>query len=85
MTACARSEPFATGITHSEEGFVVDAEIVARNLGLSPDNFWREMKRGAIRSKAERGEGEDAGHMRLTFRYRGRSWSVTLDGVAPTT
>jgi hypothetical protein len=67
------------GITHSEDGFVVDAELVAGKLGLSPDTFWQEMKRGIVYSVVERGEGEDAGRVRLTVRYRARSWSITLD------
>ena len=45
----------------------------------SPDAFWREMKRGIVYGVVERGEGEDAGRTRLTFRYRARSWSVTLE------
>lgn len=70
------------GITHSEDGFVVDAELVAGKLGLSPDTFWQEMKRGIVYSVVERGEGEDAGRVRLTVRYRARSWSITLEEMA---
>jgi hypothetical protein len=35
-------------IMHSEDGFIVEAELVAGKLGLSPDAFWREMKRGIV-------------------------------------
>jgi hypothetical protein len=70
------------GITHSEDGLVVDAELVAGKLGLSPDTFWQEMKRGIVYSVVERGEGEDAGRVRLTVRYRARSWSITLEEMA---
>ena len=66
-----------SAITYSEAGFTVDAELVAGKLGLSPEAFWREMRRGVV----ERGEGDDAGHTRLTFRYRARSWSVTLEDL----
>jgi hypothetical protein len=66
-------------IRHLEDGFVVDAMLVARKLGLSADAFWREMKRGIVYGVVERGEGADVGRIRLTFRYRARSWSVTLD------
>jgi Family of unknown function (DUF6522) len=66
-------------ITQSEDGFVVEAELIAEGLGLSPDAFWREMRRGIVYGVVERGEGEDAGRTRLTFRYRVRSWSVTLE------
>ncbi len=71
-----------TAITHSDDGFVVDAELVAGKLGLAPDAFWREMQRGIVYGVVERGEGDDAGRVRLTFRYRARSWSVTLEDVA---
>ena len=68
----------ADGVTLSVDGFTVEAEMVARELGLSPDAFWQEIKRGIVYGVVERGEGEDAGRVRLTFRYRARSWSVTL-------
>jgi hypothetical protein len=66
-------------ITLSEGGVVVNAELVSGKLGLTPDAFWREMKRGIVYGVMERGEGDDAGRLRLTFRYRARSWSVTLE------
>jgi len=69
-------------ITHSEDGFVIDAKLVAGKLGLSPDAFWQEMKRGVVYSVVERGEGEDTGRVRLTVRYRARSWSITLEDMA---
>ena len=65
-----------------EDGFVVDAKLVAGKLGLSPDVFWREMKRGIVYGVIERGEGDDVGRTRLTFRYRARSWSMTLEDMA---
>lgn len=72
-----------TAITRSDDGFVVDAALVAGKLGLAPDAFWREMQRGIVYGVVERGEGDDAGRVRLTFRYRARSWSVTLEDLAP--
>ena len=71
----------ASAVTLSTDGFVVDAAIVAGELGLSPDAFWREIKRGIVYGVVERGEGEDAERVRLTFRYRARSWSVTLEDM----
>jgi hypothetical protein len=68
-------------IKHVEDGFVIDAKLVADKLGLSPDAFWREMKRGIVYGVVERGKGDDAGRMRLTFRYRARSWSMTLEDM----
>lgn len=60
---------------------VGDAPLVAEKLGLSTETFWRELKRGAIYGVAERGAGEDAGRLRLTFRYGLRSWTAILDGM----
>jgi hypothetical protein len=78
---CFMDQHRGNAITQSEDGFVVEAELVARALGLSPDAFWREMKRGIVYGVVERGEGDDAGRTRLTFRYRARSWSVTLQDL----
>jgi predicted ArsR family transcriptional regulator len=69
----------STAITYSEDGFVVEAELVAEKLGLSPHTFWQEMNRGSVYGVVERGEGDDAGRTRLTFRYRARSWSITTE------
>jgi hypothetical protein len=65
----------------SEEDFAIEADLVAERLGLSTESFWREMGRGILYGVIERGEGEDAGRMRLTFRYRTRSWTVTLGAM----
>jgi hypothetical protein len=73
----------SAAIGHSEDGFTVDAKFVAAKLGLSPEIFWREVKRGIVYGVVERGEGEDAGRVRLTFRYRARSCSITLEDTVP--
>jgi len=75
-------QDLSTAIAYTEDGFVAEAELVAKKLGLSPDTFWRGMKQGAISGVVERGEGDDAGRTRLTFRYRSKSWSVVLENVA---
>ena len=54
-------------MTHSDDGFVVDAALVAGKLGLAPDAFWREMQARIVYGVVERGEGDDAGRVRLTF------------------
>jgi Family of unknown function (DUF6522) len=48
-------------------------------LGLSVDRLRAEMRRGVVYGVAERGVGEDAGRLRLTFRYRARSWTVAVE------
>lgn len=59
-----------------EDDVLVDAEAAADGLGLPIDVFWEEVKRGLVYSVVERGEGADAGLMRLTLRYRSKSWSI---------
>ncbi|HEY3912042.1 MAG TPA: DUF6522 family protein [Stellaceae bacterium] len=71
------------GIIASADGFVVEVERVARELGLSPEAFWHELKRGIVYSVVERGEGDDRGRTRLSFRYRARCWSIILEEDAP--
>jgi hypothetical protein len=68
----------SAAVSRAEDGFTVDAKLVAGKLGLSPEAFWREVQRGIVYGVVERGEGEHAGSMRLTFRYRAKSWSITL-------
>jgi signal transduction histidine kinase len=55
--------------THGDE-VTVEASYLAARLGLSVDRLRAEMRRGIIYSVVERGMGEDAGRLRLTFRYR---------------
>lgn len=81
MAARLMDQKRSTAITASKDGFTVDAELVAQELGLQPDVFWRELNRGIVYGVVERGEGEDIGRTRLTFRYRSRSWCVTLEGA----
>ncbi len=73
------SLPSAPAISASGDGFVVEAELIAEKLGLSPEAFWREVKRGIVYSVVERGEGDDHGRTRLSFRYRARCWSIILE------
>jgi hypothetical protein len=65
------------------EDVTVEATYLAARLGLPVDRLQTEMRRGIIYSAVERGVGEDAGRLRLTFRYRTRAWTVVvqLDGT----
>lgn len=73
----------ALGITRNAAGdYTVPANVLAEGFGLTADALWREMKRGIVYGVVERGEDEDAGRTRLTFRYRARSWSMTLEETA---
>jgi Family of unknown function (DUF6522) len=65
------------------DDITVEASYLAARLGLSVDQLRTEMRRGIIYSVVERGSGEDAGRLRLTFRYRARAWTVVVqrDGM----
>src|SRR6266576_6678010 len=56
----------------------VEASYLAAQFDLSVDRLRAEMRRGIIYSVVERGMGEDAGRLRLTFRYRARTWTVVV-------
>ena len=64
--------------------WVVDPELVAPKLGLSAEAFREAMRDGQLTSLVERGEGEDAGRTRLTFRYGTQAWALRIepDGTA---
>ena len=56
----------------------VEAGYLAARLGLSVARLRVEMRRGIVHSVVERGMGEDAGRLRLTFRYRARAWTMVV-------
>lgn len=64
------------------EDFVIDAQAAADGLGLPVDILWPEVRRGLVFSVVERGQGEDAGRMRLTLRYQSKCWSVVREEAA---
>lgn len=59
--------------------YTVDADYLAPRLNLTPGALKAEMRAGLVTSVSEKGEGEDAGRIRLTFRYRARAWSVRIE------
>ena len=61
------------------EEAIIEAAHLAAKLGLSVDRLRAEMQRGIVYGVVERGVGEDAGRLRLTFRYRARSWTVMVE------
>jgi hypothetical protein len=56
----------------------IDAGYLAARLGLSVARLRAEMRLGIVYSVVERGMGEDAGRLRLTFRYRARTWTTVV-------
>jgi hypothetical protein len=70
--------PFPPVIEIHGDNVTVEASYLAARLGLSVDQLRAEMRRGIIYSVVERGMGEDAGRLRLTFRYRARTWTAVV-------
>jgi Family of unknown function (DUF6522) len=61
------------------EKATIEAGHLAAKLGLSMDRLRADMRRGIVHGVVERGIGEDAGRLRLTFRHRARSWAVVVE------
>ncbi|MDO5758572.1 MAG: DUF6522 family protein [Rhodobacterales bacterium] len=57
----------------------IDAQIVAKALKLPPHELQSRMREGTVTSRFERGEGVDAGRMRLTFFSSTRRARITAD------
>ena len=57
----------------------VDAEALAPKLGLTVEALKENMAKGLVTGVTETGENEDAGRIRLTFRYRARVWRVVIE------
>jgi len=58
---------------------IVDAETIAQGLGISAKDVPSLMRSGAITSRCEVGEDEDAGLTRLTFFLRGARLRIVVD------
>lgn len=57
----------------------VDAEIVARGLGLEVEAFRKLMERHKVSVLCERGTGEDEGLYRASFYHEGRRVRLVVD------
>lgn len=66
-------------ITRNGEDFTVEAKIIAEGLDLPEHAIARAMSSGAITTRFERGEGEDAGRYRLSFFHRDKVLRLTVD------
>ena len=67
-------------IEFSNDSVQIDAADLARALQVSTGALKQGMRDGKITSRFERGEGEDAGTVRLTFYSAVRRVRVTADG-----
>lgn len=58
--------------------FEIDSAMVARGMKLTAAHFMAELRRGHVHGLVEKGEGEDDGRYRLSFRYRGRQLQMIV-------
>ncbi len=56
-----------TRIEYDGDVIRIDADILARAFAIKEEVLKRKMREGVITSRAEKGEDEDAGKVRLTF------------------
>ncbi len=70
------SEPWLERIDGT---YVVSAETLAARFGLTIDGVRAAMRTGHLVSVSESGVGEDAGRVRLTFRYGLSIWRVLIE------
>jgi hypothetical protein len=57
----------------------VDARLIARHLGLTPEEMMAELRCGFVYQVAQKGTAADEGRIRLTFRYRARECRIVVD------
>jgi hypothetical protein len=60
------------GVEFAEGAVIIDAALIAKELGLDPALVIGCVRMGQLTALYERGIAEDAGRCRLTFSYRGR-------------
>jgi hypothetical protein len=57
------------------------AEVAAQMLGVPLDAFLADLRAGVVYSVVERGEGEDAGRLRLTLRRRATTRVLVVEAA----
>ena len=68
-----------TQLEFGNDNVSIDAAVLARAFGISADDLKHGMRDGTITSRFERGEGEDAGRVRLLFFSPARRIRITAD------
>ena len=66
-------------VSFENETYTIDVNVLAPNLGLTPLRFQSEMRAGRVLSTTEKGIDTDEGRVRLTFRYRSKSWAIQIE------
>lgn len=79
MTASTPS-PEPTTLARDEAGdFILPADLIAQRFGWPIETLHDMMRRGHVASRVERGEGDDAGHWRISVRCGNRRWQMVVD------
>jgi len=60
--------------------FVVEADDLARAFGVNADDVIRDLRKGILTSRCEKGVDEHEGRHRLIFSHQGRMLRLTVDG-----
>ena len=68
-----------TAIQLGDNQVTIDAEALAPKLGLTVEALKENMARGHVMGVVETGMDEDAGRVRLTFRYGTRVWRIVIE------
>lgn len=59
----------------------LSAEVAAALLGIPIEAFLADLRAGVVYSVVERGEGEDAGRLRLTLRRRATTRVLVVEAA----
>ena len=70
-----------TSVERTEEGFVIEARLLAEVFNVTADEVREKMRDGAITSRCEAGIGIDEGRWRLTFHHGDRACRFTVDAA----
>lgn len=68
-------------LTLADGTFQIDADLIAKGLGMTPQSLRAAMQAGAVTSTCEKGEGTDAGRTRVTFYAPARRLRLTFDAA----
>lgn len=65
----------------AEGDAALSAEVAAQLLGIPLEAFLADLRAGVVYSVVERGEGEDAGRLRLTLRRRATTRVLVVEAA----
>lgn len=66
-------------VSVTENGFVVDAGVIAEAFGITAEQVRADMRGGRITSRSETGAGNDAGRWRMTFYRDDRAFRLVVN------